>query len=457
MATLLVTDIHTLVTMDDQRREIRDAALFIRDGVLEYVGKMPAQLESYTQQADEVLSLHNHIVLPGLVNTHHHMYQSLTRVIAQQNELFDWLVALYPIWAHLTSEMVYVSAQLAMAELILSGCTSSSDHLYLYPNDVQLDDTIRAAQEIGIRFHPTRGSMSVGESKGGLPPDLIVEQEDAILKDTQRVIETYHDPSRYSMLRIGVAPCSPFSVSQDLMREAVNLARNYQVRLHTHLAENRKDVEYSLATFGKRPGDYIEDVGWVGGDVWHAHCVQLNDDEITLFARTGTGVCHCPGSNMRLASGIAPIRKMLDQRVRVGLGVDGSASNDAAHLLNEARMAMLLQRVTESPDPARMSAREALELATLGGASVLGRDDIGSLAVGMAADFVGYRIDTPFFAGAQHDPVAALVFCQSLNVDYSVINGKVIVQDGMLTSVDLPVVIEHHNSLSKQLIDGKTR
>ena len=438
MGTLVVKNIHTLVTMDDQRREIQDGALVIQDGVITFVGKT-ADLPQV--QANETLILNRHVVTPGLINTHHHMYQSLTRVIAQQEELFNWLVTLYPIWQNLTGEMAYTSAKLAMAELILSGCTSSSDHLYLYPNDVKLEDTIRASQDIGMRFHPTRGSMSVGESKGGLPPDRLVEDEAFILKDTQRLIEEFHDANRYSMLHIGVAPCSPFSVSQDLMRESAKLARSYGVRLHTHLAENIKDVDYSLEVFGMRPGDYAQDVGWVGDDVWHAHCVQLDEQEIKLFGHTGTGVCHCPCSNMRLASGIAPIRSMLDHQVRVGLGVDGSASNDSGHLLNEARTAMLLQRIDGTPDPARLSAREALELATLGGASVLGRDDIGALKPNMAGDFAAYRIDTPAFAGAQHDVVAGLIFGQSVNVDYSIINGRGVVREGDLGTPDLPVLV----------------
>lgn len=454
MTTLLAKHIHTLVTMDTTRREIQDGALFVRDGVIEYVGATD-DLPLEIQTADEVLILDKHIVIPGLVNTHHHMSQSLTRVVAQQNELFGWLQSLYPIWLNLTGEMVYTSAKMAMAELMLSGCTSSSDHLYLYPNDVTLDDTIRASQEIGMRFHPTRGAMSVGESKGGLPPDALVEpDENAIMQDMRRLIEEYHDDSRFSMLRIAVAPCAPFTVSQDLMRESASLARSYGVRLHTHLAENKSDIEYSLEHFGMRPGDYAEDIGWVGDDVWHAHCVQLDDSEINLFARTGTGVCHCPASNMRLASGIAPIRAMRDQGVKVGLGVDGSASNDSGDLLNEVRLAMLLQRINGEPDPSRMTAREALELATLGGASVLGRDDIGALATDMAGDFVAYRVDSPSFAGAQHDLVAALVFCRSVQVDLSVINGRVVVRDGQLESVDLPVLVEQHNAYSKQLIEG---
>lgn len=449
MGTLLVKNIHTLVTMDSARRELKDAALFARDGVIEAVG---ALAEMPAQTADEIIDASAHIVLPGLVNTHHHMFQSLTRVLAQNDELFGWLKTLYPIWSRLTGEAVYTSAKLAMAELILSGCTTSSDHLYIYPNDVRLDDEIRAAQEIGIRFHAARGSMSLGESKGGLPPDRVVEDEGAILRDTRRVIEQYHNPARHAMLRIVVAPCSPFSVTRDLMRESASLARSYGVSLHTHLAENDNDIAYSLEQFGYRPGDYAQDVGWVGADVWHAHCVKLDDREIGLFAHTGTGICHCPSSNMRLASGIAPIRRMLDSRVKVGLGVDGSASNDAGHLLNEARQAMLLQRV--GGNPAALSAREALEIATLGGASVLNRDDIGVLAPGMSADFIAFRLDTPAFAGAGHDPVAALVFCSSPQVDFSVINGRLVVRDGHLLTTDLPALVAHHNRLSNMLING---
>ena len=450
MGTILLKHIHTLVTLDDAGREISDGALLVREGLIETVGTTESLIEA---RADEVIDLRRHVVLPGLVNTHHHMFQNLTRAIAQDKELFDWLVTLYPIWRGLTGEAVYTAAKLAMAELILSGCTTSSDHHYIFPNDVQLDDEIRAAVEIGLRFHAARGAMSVGESQGGLPPDDVVEDEAHILRDTRRVIEQYHDPGHGAMLRVVVAPCSPFTVSQDLMRESAALARSYGVHLHTHLAENVKDVDYSLAQFGLRPGAYAEDVGWVGDDVWHAHCVQLDAEEVGLFARTGTGVCHCPGSNMRLASGIAPIRALLDARVRVGLGVDGSASNDAGHLLNEARMAMLLQRV--SGDPAALSAREALHLATRGGAAVLGRDDIGVLAPGMAADIIAFRLDTVGFSGALHDPAAALVFCWPGTVDLSIINGRVIVRDGIMQTVDLPRLIEEHGAISRRLIRGE--
>lgn len=449
MSTLLLKNIYTLITMDDERRELSNAYVLIQDNVIVAVGQMA---DIPLPEADQVLVMSRHIVLPGLVNTHHHMYQSLTRVLAQEHELFDWLKTLYPIWSRLCSSHIYTSAKLAIAELILSGCTTSSDHLYIYPNDVTIEDEIRAAQEVGIRFHAARGAMSVGESKGGLPPDSVVEDEKAILKDMQRVVETYHNPERHSMLQTVIAPCSPFSVSADLMRESASLAREYGVHLHTHLAENMKDIDYGLQVFNQRPGEYAESVGWVGDDVWHAHCVQLNTEEIRLFGHTGTGVCHCPSSNMRLASGIAPIRAMLDTQVKVGLGVDGSASNDAGHLLNEARMAMLLQRV--NGDPAGLSARESLEMATRGGAKVLGRDDIGAISVGMSADMIAYRLDTVGFAGALHDPVAGLLFSQSASVDLSIINGKIVVKDGQLLMVDLPVLIEEHNKLSRQLING---
>jgi 8-oxoguanine deaminase len=448
--TLLVRNARLLVTMDAARREIPDGAVFIRGHVIEQVGPS-AELPT---EADEIIDASGRLVMPGMVNTHHHMYQSLTRVVpdAQDGELFKWLGALYPIWAGLTGEMIRVSTQTAMAELMLSGCTTSSDHLYIYPNDCRLDDSIEAAQQIGMRFHATRGAMSVGQSKGGLPPDSVVEQEDAILRDSQRLIETWHDAGRHAMLRIAVAPCSPFSVSRDLMKASAELARSHRVAMHTHLAENVNDVAYSLEKFGMTPAEYAEDCGWVGHDVWHAHCVQLDQPGIELFARTHTGVAHCPCSNMRLASGIAPVRRMLDHGVPVGLGVDGSASNDGAHMLGEARQAMLLQRVGFGPDA--MTARQALELATLGGAKVLGRNDIGALAPGMSADLVMFRLDQLAYAGALHDPVAALVFCTPSNVDCSIIHGRVVVKEGQLATLDLGPLVEHHNRLARDLMEA---
>jgi len=450
MKTLLVKHARVLVTMDADRREITDGAVFIRGNVIEQVGAS-AELP---QTADEVIDAAGHVVTPGLINTHHHMVQSLTRVIpaAQNGELFNWLTNLYPIWANLTPEMIRVSTLTAMAELMLSGCTTTSDHLYIYPNHCRLDDSIEAAQQIGMRFHAARGSMSVGQSKGGLPPDRVVEDERAILKDTQRLIETWHDAQRHAMQRIVVAPCSPFTVSRDLMRESAAMARSYQVSLHTHLAENVSDIAYSREKFNMTPAEYAEDCGWVGHDVWHAHCVQLDDAGIDTFARTGTGVAHCPCSNMRLASGIAPIRKMIDRGVPVGLGVDGSASNDSGHMLGEVRQAMLLQRVGYGPDA--MTARQALEIATLGGAKVLNRDDIGALVPGMSADLVLFDLDQIGFAGALHDPVAALVFCTPSNVATSIINGRVVVRDGVCTTVELGVVRERHNRLARELVEA---
>jgi 8-oxoguanine deaminase len=452
MPTLLVKNIHTLVTMDDERREIRHGALLVRDNIIEQVGTT-AELPN---TADQVLDLEDkHIVLPGLVNTHHHFFQTLTRVTSagQNGDLFQWLSAHYVLWSNFTAEAMYYSSQIAAAELILSGCTTASDHHYIYPNDCRLDEQIRAIEDIGLRFHASRGSMSLGESKGGLPPDSLVEKESDILKDSQRLIEQYHDNNRYSMLRIVLAPCSPFSVSQDLMKESAALARSYPgVKLHTHLAETKGDVEYSLSKFNLIPGDYAQSVGWLGDDVWHAHCVKLSDRSIIKFGQTGTGVAHCPCSNMRLASGIAPIRKMLDANVPVGLGVDGAASNDATNLLYEARQAFLLARVKDE-DASVMTARDVLEIATRGGAKVLGRDDIGYLAPDMAADFIAINLDKPSFVGTQSDPVAALIYCQTDYVDYSFINGKKIVEQGNLTTVELNNLIKKSNQIAVQLIN----
>jgi cytosine/adenosine deaminase-related metal-dependent hydrolase len=450
--------------MDDQRREIKNGGLFVRDNVIEQVGPTSELPET----ADTVLDLKNHVVLPGLINTHHHLYQSLTRVLAQDNDLFVWLKTLYPIWANLTDEAIYVSTITGLAELALAGCTTSSDHLYIFPNDCTLDSQIRAAGEIGVRFHAARGSMSLGESQGGLPPDRVTEDEKFILKDSQRLIEQYNDHSRHAMMRVVLAPCSPFSVTPDLMRESANMARQYGVRLHTHLAETLEEEEFCLETFGARPVEYVQSLGWTGDDVWHAHCVHMSDSEIDLFSQTGTGVAHCPASNMRLASGIARIPEMVQAGVPVGLGVDGSASNDGGHLLTEARLALLLQRVaphrylSEKPGgrggfggrPDAMTARQALELATRGSASVLGQDDIGYLAPGMSADFIALNLNQVAFAGALHDPVAAVVLCQPPNVDYSVINGRVIVDKGNLTTIDLGPHLERHNQIAIGMVNG---
>jgi 8-oxoguanine deaminase len=459
MATLLIRNARAVATMDDACTELIDASILVRDRLIESIG--PA--DALPQSADEVIDAQHHAVIPGLVNTHHHMYQSLTRAVrrVQDVELFAWLRGLYPIWAGLTPEMIRVSTQLAMAELLLSGCTTSSDHLYIYPNGVRLDDAIEGAQVIGMRFTATRGSMSVGESQGGLPPDRIVEREDFILRETQRLIETWHDPMHGSMLQVAVAPCSPFSVSTDLMRESAALARAYGVRMHTHLAENDHDLAYSRDTYGMTPAQYAQDLGWVGDDVWHAHCVKLDPAGIGLFARTGTGVAHCPCSNMRLASGIAPIRRMLDAGVPVGLGVDGSASNDGAQMLGEARQAMLLARVGRALEPfgcdhgpGDMTARDALALATRGGARVLGRTDIGRLEPGACADLALFDLRGHAFAGAaSHDPIGALLLCAPQPAAHTIVDGRVVVRDGRLATVDLPVLVERHDTLARKLAE----
>ena len=467
MATLLIHHAHTVATQDDARTELRDASIFVRDGLIAAVGAADA----LPHTADTVIDARHHLVVPGMVNTHHHMYQSLTRAIVsvQNAELFGWLRGLYPIWGGLTPDMIYTSTQVAMAELLMSGCTTSSDHLYIYPNGVTLDDSIEAARAIGMRFVATRGSMSVGHSLGGLPPDHLVENEDAILKDTLRVVQRYHSAAHGAMTQVAVAPCSPFSVSRDLMKTSAELARAHGVRMHTHLAENDHDIAYSREKFGCTPAQYAQDLGWLGHDVWHAHSVKLDDEGISLFAATRTGVAHCPCSNMRLASGIAPVRKMLNAGVPVGLGVDGSASNDGAHLLGEARQAMLLARLRKSLEaptrdaqgktqfgcdtaPLEMTARDALALATRGGAEVLGRSDIGQIRVGRCADLALFDLRGLQFAGAAvHDPVASLMLCASVNATHTVVNGRVVVKDGQLTTVDLGPLIERHNGMAHTL------
>lgn len=448
MPTLLARNADVLVTMDPARREIRGGGLFARDGIIEQVG-LTAELPGI---ADEVLDLSGHVVLPGLVNTHHHLYQTLTRAVpaAQDADLFHWLKTLYPIWANLTPEAIYTSTLTGLAELALSGCTTVFDHLYIFPNGCRLDDEIRAAQEIGVRFHASRGSMSLGESRGGLPPDRVVEGEAFILRDSQRLVEQYHNAARGAMLRIVLAPCSPFSVTPDLMRQSAALARSLGVRLHTHLAETVDEEQFCLEQFGHRPAAYMETLDWVGDDVWFAHSVHVNDAEIGMYAQTGCGVAHCPSSNMRLASGIAPVVKYRAAGVKVGLGVDGSASNDGSHMLGEARQALLLARVLG--DPGALTARQALELATLGGAAVLGRDDIGALASGKCADFFAIDLNRLEYAGALHDPVAAVIFCAPQRADYTVIHGRVVVREGQVATVAMGPVVEQHNRIAAAML-----
>lgn len=444
MTEILIRGAERVVTMNPARDEIAGGDVLIRGGVIAAVGQG-------LSTTGKVVDATGCVVTPGLVNTHHHLYQSLTRAVpgGQDALLFGWLKTLYPIWARFGPEEIHISALTGLAELALSGCAMSADHLYLYPNGARLDDTIEAAREIGLRFHPTRGAMSIGTSAGGLPPDALVEDEAAILRDMVRVVDAFHDPAPGAMIRVGLAPCSPFSVSRDLMREAAVLARDKAVMLHTHLAENDEDVAYSLARFGCRPGQYAEDLGWTGADVWHAHCVKLDAQEIDLFARSQTGVAHCPCSNCRLGSGIAPVRLMRDAGVVVGLGVDGSASNDAASLIGEARQAMLLQRVARGADA--MAAREALEIATLGGARVLGRPDCGALVAGKRADVAIWDL-TGVEAAGNWDPVAALILCGPTRVRDLYVEGRAVVRDGQITTIDLPRVVETQNRLARRLM-----
>ncbi len=442
MQETLIRNAHTILTMDDLGRELTHYDIRLSGGVI-------SEIDVSLQSDGELIDASNCVVTPGLVNTHHHLYQTLTRAVpgGQDALLFGWLKTLYPIWARFGPEEMFTSAQVGLAELMLSGCTMSSDHLYLYPNGARLEDTIFAAQELGIRFHPTRGAMSIGESDGGLPPDSLVEDEAAILDDCVRVIDGFHDVREGAMVRVGVAPCSPFSVSRELMRDAALLARDKGVMMHTHLAENDEDIAYSLAQFGCRPGQYAEELGWTGDDVWHAHCVKLDGQEIDLFSKTRTGVAHCPCSNCRLGSGIAPVRAMRDSGVKVGLGVDGSASNDAGNLILEARQSMLLQRVANGADA--MSAREALRIATRGGAEVLGRHDCGQISVGKRADLAIWDVSGIESAGSW-DP-AALLLAGPVQVKHLVVEGRQVVRDGHVTGIDLEKAIVKQNQLAQAL------
>lgn len=449
MSTLLLKNASEIITMDGARRRISGGSIYVEEMVIQQIG--PAG--ELPQEADRVLDAAGMVVVPGLINTHHHLYQTLTRALPETAHapLFDWLTGLYPIWAGLDSEAVYVSAMTGLAELLLSGCTTTSDHLYLYPNDAHISDEIRAARELGIRFHPCRGSMSLGQNDGGLPPQSVVQTEAEILADLEEVTAAFHDPGPYSMLRIAVAPCSPFSVTTGEMRASAEWARAHDLRLHTHLAETLDEEAFCIRQFGMRPLAYMDSVGWLGPDVWHAHAVHLRPEEIRRMAETGTSIAHCPSSNMRLGSGIAPVREMLDAGVPVSLAVDGSASNDGGHLLLEARQAMLLQRVRGGADA--MTAQEALEMATLGGARALGRDDIGSLERGKAADFVAWNLSALEYAGA-HDPLAALLLCAPRGCDLTVIQGRVVVQGGKILGLDLERLVARHNEISRRLVEA---
>ncbi len=451
MGTLLLRNIHTLATMDGA--EIEQASVLVRDGWIEQIGPMDA----LPDDADRTVDLTDHIVLPGLVNTHHHLYQTLTRVIpgAQNSSLFDWLTTLYPIWARMTPDHVRVATTLGLVELALSGCTTASDHHYLWPDGSGVDDQVEGAADLNMRFHVSRGSMSLGESDGGLPPDSVVEDESTILQLSQEAVEKHHDPARGAMRRVVLAPCSPFSVTGDLMRESADLARSLGVHLHTHLAETDDEDRFCREKFDLRPVEYMESLGWAGNDVWYAHAVHVADDEVLRMASSGTGVAHCPTSNMRLSSGVAPVSRYIDAGVPVGLGVDGSASNDSSNMLTEVRQALLLNRLAVSPGVGQgdlMTARQALQLATTGGARVLGRDDIGCIAPGYAADMIAIDLNRVEFAGALHDPVAAVVLSGSSKVDHSWVGGRPLVEDGKVVGIDVGALVDGHNRLSRALI-----
>lgn len=441
-----------LVTMNGA--EIAHGGIFVRDGWIEAVGPT----DDLAATADEVVDLTGHVVLPGLINTHHHLYQTLTRVVpdAQAVGLFDWLRTLYPIWARMTPEHVRTATTLGLTELALTGATTVFDHHYLWPNGSRIDDQFEAASELNIRFHASRGSMSLGESAGGLPPDSVVEPEDVIIEDSRRAVEEYHDPGRGSMRQVVLAPCSPFSVTGTLMKETAGLARELGVRLHTHLAETADEEEFCLSSFGRRPVEYMEDLGWVGGDVWYAHAVHVAADEVGRIGSAGTGVAHCPTSNMRLASGLAPVSRFLDAAVPVGLGVDGSASNDSSNMLAEMRQALLLNRLAVASGIGsgdQMTARQVLQLATVGGAALLGREDIGRLAPGYAADFIAIDLNRVELAGALHDPVAAVVMCTPAGIDHSWVGGARLVQDRQVVGIDTGSLVEKHNLLAAGLTE----
>lgn len=464
--SLLLSHIDYLYTGDEEVGELRDAGVFVMGNVIQWVGRM-AELPEEALQADRVLDLKGQLVTPGMINTHHHLFQSLTKGCKEDGELFDWLTYLYGIWQHLQPHQMHISALMSMAELMMSGCTLTTDHAYIYPNECKIDDLIQAARDIGIRFQPVRGAMSLGQSNGGLPPDNVTEDEASVLEDCERILREYHDPRPFAMLRIALGPCSPFSVTRQLMKDTAALARRYKgVRLHTHLSENFRDLDYHAEVLQQTPGEYITECGWNQDDCWFAHCVLLSDDEICMFSKAQCGVAHCPSSNMRLASGVAPIEKLVAAGVPVGIGVDGAASNDTSNLVAEARLAMLAARIREFRPPTQdskvvpgnpmaMDVRTALKLATVGGARCLGRqDEVGMIRPGMAADIVAWEMQKGVgFAGAQHDPVAGLLLSAAWGqyCSYNIVNGRVIIEDGKFVTIDLEAVIQKHNAASKEL------
>lgn len=459
MSRCLIRDIHTLVTMVDGEPDLHGAHLLVEgnriSGVLT-ADECDAAQRFALEPGTEVIDGSWCVVYPGFINMHHHLYQTLTRNIplVQNAKLFDWLLGLYEVWRELREEAVDVSTQIGCGELLLSGCTTTTDHFYVFPEKASaelLDVEIEAARRIGIRFHPTRGSMSRGTSDGGLPPDDLVQTPDAILKDCERVIGKYHDPNPFSMCRIILAPCSPFSVTTELLEETAQLARRHGVRCHTHLCETLDEEQFCLEQHGLRPLAYMEKTGWVGEDVWYAHGIYFNDDEIRLLADTRTGISHCPSSNLRLGSGIAPIPKMLAAGVRVGLGVDGSASNDASNMGREMQMALLVHRVGTAVDA--MPPRQVLRMATVGGAAILGQPEIGRIRPGAAADLAMFRLDRIDYAGAMTDPASAILFCGSgPRTEMTMVNGRILVRSGQLVDTDEEDLFHRANRITEQML-----
>lgn len=448
--SLLLENVKYLVTCDDHDGMLTDVNLLAEDGVLTYIG-------SEKKTADKIIDASRMVVYPGLINSHHHLYQTFTRNLPQvQNmELFPWLKTLYEIWKGLDSDSIFYSSLTGMGELLKTGCTTCLDHHYVFPKHsahTLMDAQFSAASELGIRMYATRGSMDLSVKDGGLPPDSVVQTVDEILKDSQHVVETYHDSGRYSMRSVALAPCSPFSVTGDLLRESAKLARSLGVRMHTHLAETKDEEAYTLERYQKRPLAYMESLGWIGDDVWYAHGIHFNEEELKLLAETKTGVAHCPVSNMKLSSGIARIPEMLSMKVPVGLAVDGSASNDGSNMLEEIRVAYLLHRLNSSSEAP--SGYDILKMATRGSAAILGRNELGQLAEGMAADFFAISLDRLELVGGQYDP-RSLLGCIGFKgaVDYTVVNGNVVVEDGHLLGVDEESIVKKANASVERLLN----
>lgn len=448
--SILLKNCLAIATVNDNDEILYDGDIRIDENIITAVGC------NLDEDADDVIDCSGKIALPGFINTHHHFFQYLTRNLpaTQNSKLFDWLIYHYEIWRGITPEMVYISSLAAMAELLLTGCTTAADHHYLFPTTSGknlIDEQINAANEIGMRFHPTRGSMSRGKSLGGLPPDDVVQSEDEIIKDSIRLIDKYNDSSKFSMCRISLAPCSPFSITTELMRDTAILAREKKVHLHTHLCETIDEEHYCIENYNKRPLEYMESIGWLGNDVWFAHGIYFNDDEIKKLGETKTGIAHCPSSNLRLGSGIAPVRELINAGARVGLAVDGSASNDSSNMLQEVKRAMLIHRIKSGVDS--MPAKDAIRIATRGGAEVLGRNDVGSIAPGMAADLALFDVDSLAYAGAMTDPVAALLFCgYDHRAWMTMVNGKILVLEKQLVYFDEMEIADEVNNSSEKLL-----